>query len=348
MLVVRMAMPADLDALMLLAKHVGPGMTTLKPDAQILEARIATACASFSGALAPALRDYLFVMEDLATSRLIGVCAIKAAVGLREPFYNFRIGALVHSSVELNIFSRMETLYLSSDLSGSAELCSLFLHPDYRTANNGKLLSKSRFLFIAQFADQFPQTVIAEMRGFLRDDGVSPFWEHLGRHFFHMDFKTADDLCSQGKKSFIAELMPRHPLYVAYLPQEAQVVIGMVHVDTEPARHLLQQEGMFHSGYIDIFDAGPVLQARIADLRATRESGLKTVIGCAAQPHAMTTPELVATTTLEQFRVVLTDQSIMLSPGGMMLTALEAKALQCQPGEQVRTMALSGARHVTT
>jgi len=342
MLVVRAVTAADLDALVALARWVGPGMTTLKPDSRIMRTRIDTACASFAGSLAPTMCDYLFVMEDLVTNEVVGVCAIKAAVGLREAFYNFRIGMLVHSSIELDIFSPMETLYLSSDLTGSAELCSLFLHPDYRTGANGKLLSKSRFLFIAQFAELFPKTVIAEMRGFLREDGVSPFWENLGRHFFHMDFKRADDLCSQGKKSFISELMPRHPLYVAYLPREAQEVIGMVHVDTEPARRLLQQEGMFHSGFIDIFDAGPVLQARIADLRANRESLIEVIDRCDASPE-QGAPGMMATTSMQGFRVILAEHTA--SPTGVALTSLQAEALHCQPGDRVRTMALKAGNY---
>ncbi|HEX2530728.1 MAG TPA: arginine N-succinyltransferase, partial [Burkholderiaceae bacterium] len=257
MLVVRAVKEQDLDGLMALAGQVGCGMTTFKPDRKMLGRRIETACASFAESVAPAQRDYLFVMEDGAAGRLVGVCAIKGAVGLDEPFYNYRIGTLVHCSTELKVFSRMETLYLSNDLTGCAELCSLFLHPDYRRGNNGKLLSKSRFLFIAQFPHLFSQKLIAELRGFQHVDGSSPFWDGLGRHFFKMDFDRADDLSSLGKKSFIAELMPRHPLYVAYLTPQAQEVIGRVHVDTAPARYLLEQEGMYYEGYVDIFDAGP-------------------------------------------------------------------------------------------
>jgi hypothetical protein len=185
------------------------------------------------------------------------VCAIKGAVGLTEPFYNYRIGTLVHSSRELDVFTRMDTLYLSNDLTGSTELCSLFLHPDYRSGNNGKLLSKSRFLFIAQFPHLFTEKLIAEMRGYQEESGRSPFYEGLGRHFFKMDFDHVDALTAVGKKSFIAELMPRQPLYVDYLPQDAQDVIGKVHTSTAPARRLLEQEGMYFEGYVDIFDAGP-------------------------------------------------------------------------------------------
>jgi arginine N-succinyltransferase len=68
--------------------------------------------------------------------------------------------------------------------------------------------------------------------------------------------------------------MPRQPLYVAYLPDDAQAVIGQVHPRPLPARKLLEQEGMHYEGYVDIFDAGPVLQGRVSELRAVRDSVL--------------------------------------------------------------------------
>lgn len=39
-----------------------------------------------------------------------------------------------------------------------------------------------------------------------------------------------------GQKSFIAELMPKHPLYVDFLSPEARESIGQVHPHTAPAR----------------------------------------------------------------------------------------------------------------
>lgn len=339
MLVARAIGQHDLDGLMALARETGDGMTTLKADATMLAARIALACASFAGTVAPALRDYLFVLEDTATQQIVGVSAIKAAVGLDAPFYNYRIGTLVHSSAELNVFTRMETLYLSNDLTGSAELCSLFLHPDYRTGNNGRLLSKCRLLFIAQFPHLFEQRLIAELRGFLHDDGGSPFWDSLGRHFFKMDFNRADDITALGKKSFIAELMPRYPLYVALLPAEAQAVIGQVHVATVPARRLLEQEGMHYEGYVDIFDAGPVLQARISELRALRESRLVTLSATApavpVNPRAM----LVATTGLESFRSIVLEADPL--HGQLVIDAQAQALLACQTGDALRIMSLN-------
>ncbi len=337
MLVVRAIHATDLEGLHALATQVGSGMTTLKPDYKMLGDRVNIAVASFAETIPPEQRDYLFVMEDTSNGRLAGVCAIKGAVGLEEPFYNYRIGTLVHSSRELDVFTRMETLYLSNDLTGSTELCSLFLHPDYRSGNNGKLLSKSRFLFIAQFPHLFTTRLIAEMRGYQAEDGSSPFYEGLGRHFFKMDFNHVDDLTALGKKSFIAELMPRQPMYVAYLPQSAQDVIGKVHLSTAPARRLLEQEGMYFEGYVDIFDAGPVLQARVSELRALRDSTLAEIDAVPAPVEGE--PTLVSNTVLKDFRMTLT-QSVPVN-GKIALTDDELTLLHCERGQQLRTLPLN-------
>ncbi len=348
MLVVRAITGSDLEALIELAHQVGSGMTTLKPDRKMLGDRIAVAVASFAQTIPPEQRDYMFVMEDTASGRLAGVCAIKGAVGLDEPFYNYRIGTLVHSSRELDIFTRMDTLYLSNDLTGATELCSLFLHPDYRTGNNGKWLSKSRFLFIAQFPHLFTEKLIAEMRGYQLEDGSSPFYEGLGRHFFKMDFNHVDHLTALGKKSFIAELMPRQPMYVAYLPEDAQEVIGKVHLSTAPARRLLEQEGMHFEGYVDIFDAGPVLQARVSELRALRDRMLVTIDGNPDASAGVSAGEaealLVSNTALGDFRMIVAHTST--TGGKIALRDDELARLHCQSGDQVRTLPLSVRKNV--
>ncbi|RZA31169.1 MAG: arginine N-succinyltransferase [Lysobacteraceae bacterium] len=341
MLVIRAVKTDDLDALIEMARQAGSGMTTLKPDRKMLGDRVATAVASFNETIPPEQRDYMFVLEHTAqgeeAASIAGVCAIKGAVGLTEPFYNYRIGTLVHCSRELNVFTRMETLYLSNDLTGSSELCSLFLLPQYRAGFNGKWLSKSRFLFIAQFQQLFTEKIIAEMRGFQDENGVSPFYEGLGRHFFKMDFDHVDGLTAIGKKSFIAELMPRQPLYVDYLPESARDVIGKVHTSTQPARKLLENEGMHYEGYVDIFDAGPVLQGRVSELRAVRDSVLA-VAGEGAH-EGETEHLLVSNTKLTDFRMILT----RAVPGAkrIALSAQELSQLHLQAGDEVRTLPLN-------
>jgi arginine N-succinyltransferase len=337
MLVIRAITLDDIDPLIEMARQVGSGMTTLKPDRAMLSERVNTAVASFAQTIPPEQRDYMFVMEDIPNRRLAGVCAIKGAVGLTEPFYNYRIGTLVHSSRELGVFTRMDTLYLSNDLTGSSELCSLFLMPEYRTGYNGKFLSKSRFLFIAQFQQLFTEKIIAEMRGYQDEGGSSPFYEGLGRHFFKMDFDHVDGLTAIGKKSFIAELMPRQPLYVDYLPEDAREVIGQVHRSTLPARKLLEQEGMHYEGYVDIFDAGPVLQGRVSELRAVRDS--VSTVAEEGSPEGECDITLVSNTKLDDFRMILTQAC----NGGarVPLSRRELQLLHCQAGDPVRTLSLN-------
>ncbi|MGL4996198.1 MAG: arginine N-succinyltransferase, partial [Deefgea sp.] len=201
----------DRDALLALAKTAGVGVTTLQPNPERLNARIQTSIQSLSSTPELADASYLFVLEDETTQEIVGICGIEAALGMHDTWYNYRVGLSVHASRELDIYKQLPTLFLTSDLTGSSELCSLFLAASHRKDGNGALLSKSRFLFMAEFPERFADRVIAEMRGVSDEAGQSPFWESLGRHFFTMDFAKADFLSYVGSKSFIAELMPKHP-----------------------------------------------------------------------------------------------------------------------------------------
>jgi len=333
MLVLRNAAESDLDAILELAKGIGAGMTTLKPDREALRQRLAVAAASFTGEIALQDADYLFVLEDLAQGRVCGVSAIKGAVGVAEPFYNYRISTSVHSSPETGLVNRFQSLHLTHDLSGASELCSLYLHPDYRKGWNGKLLSKARFLFLAQFPELFSRKIFAEMRGFVDEHGTSPFWESVGRPFFRMDFQDADDRCGAGDRLFIEQLVPRLPFYTHLLGAEACAAIGKTHVDTLPARRLLEQEGLHFDGYIDIFDGGPVLQANIPDLRAGRESRLQVAAKGDADGG---TPCLVATTQKHHFRVIVADADPQAGMAQLPPDALAA--LGCGKGAVVRVL----------
>ena len=272
MFLVRPIARADLPAVLALSERTGTGLTTLPADRERLAARIERSLASFAGSATRADECYVFVLVDAGSDRVAGIAAIEAAVGLAEPFYNFHVGTLVHASRALDVYTVAPTLFLANDHTAHTELCSLFLDQAHRHAKNGPLLAKSRLLFIAEFADRFAPKVIAEMRGRLDAGGRSPFWEGLGRHFFAMEYSTADYLTGLGQKAFIAELMPRHPVYVNLLPETARAAIGEVHADTLPARAMLEQEGFRYEGYVDIFDAGPTLECFRDDIGAVERS----------------------------------------------------------------------------
>ncbi|AJX16870.1 arginine N-succinyltransferase [Burkholderia ubonensis] len=338
MIVVRVVQTGDVDALVSLAKETGPGLTTFKPDRDALAARIERTRRTLEGRAAPSEAGYFFVMEDSATGDIAGVCGIESQVGLEQPFYNYRVSTVVHASQELGVWTRMHALNISHDLTGYAEVCSLFLSPRYRTGGVGGLLSRSRFMFIAQFRELFPERICAELRGHFDDDGTSPFWRAVGSHFYQIDFNAADYLSSHGRKSFLAELMPRYPVYVDLLPQDAQDAVGLTHRDTLPARKMLEAEGLRYQNHVDIFDAGPVLECHINDLRTVRES--------VVVPVAIGTPDvrddmpksLVSNTSLGDFRVGVAPG--VVANGAFVLSADDAAALDVKAGDPVRVLPL--------
>ena len=214
----------DLPALFALSERTGMGLTTLPANAERLASRIERSLESFASRASSAEACYVFVLVDGSTNAIAGISAIEAAVGLAEPWYNYHVGTQVYASRELKVYTAAPTLFLTNDHTGHSELCSLFVDARYRRGKNGPLIAKSRLLFVAEFADRFAAKLIAELRGKLDAEGKSPFWEGLGKHFFAMEYSRADYLTGIGRKAFIAELMPRHPVYTALLPADARAV----------------------------------------------------------------------------------------------------------------------------
>lgn len=337
MMTIRPVEAGDLMDIMSLADKTGAGLTSLPTHRDVLAARIDRSLRTWQGAAERAEQGYLFVLEDSERRKVVGVSAIEAAVGLNEPWYNFRVGTLVHASKSLNVYKAVPTLYLSNDHTGRSELCTLFLDPDYRHGTNGQLLMKARLLFMAAFRQHFAQRVIAELRGYCDEQGHSPFWANLGQHFFSIDFARADYLSGTGSKAFIAELMPKHPLYVDFLAPEARAVIGKVHPHTEPARAVLESEGLRYHGYIDIFDGGPVLEADIDDIRTVRESRLwVTALSEDAGPDRDAPWYLLANDDYPAYRVVAAQPRP--ERDRLMISAEIHASLRLSPGRQVRAV----------
>lgn len=343
MMIVRPIAANDLESLFALASKTGVGITTLPADRAQLKKRIHASLASFSGTANKAEEIFVFVLEDIATKKIAGTCAIAAAVGLRQPWYSYRVGLVVHASQELNIFTQTPTLFLSNDHTGHSELCSLFLDPEYRVGKNGSLLSKSRFLFLALCRERFSKRIIAELRGVSDAEGKSPFWESLGRHFFSMEFSEADYLTGIGKKSFVAELMPKHPLYSSFLTPKAQAVIGKTHELTAPARTMLESEGFRFEGHVDIFDAGPAVECDVDDIDAVAASAVFTAKISAADVNENGMIYLVSNVPeknqLNNFRVTQLRASV--DGETIFLSADDALALGVEHNDAVRAVPLS-------
>lgn len=335
-MIVRPVRSADLPALIELARSAGTGLTSLPANEGRLAQRVGWAEKAFRGEAERADADYLFVLEA-DDGEVIGISAVTGGVGLRAPWYNYRLGLTVSASPELNTYRQIPTLFMANDLTGSTELCSLFLHTEHRTGLNGRLLSKSRFLFIAEFRELFADKLIAEMRGVSDEDARSPFWDSLGRHFFKMDFSQADYLTGVGDKSFIAELMPKFPLYTCFLSEEAREVIGRVHPESEPALTMLKAEGFTHQGYIDIFDGGPALEVETSRARAVRDS--QRLVLSVGTPGDDAVPYLVHNRKRLDCRI--TAAPARVAAGTLVVAPETAQALRVSAGDVVRAVPVS-------
>ena len=334
----------DVETLYSIALESGPGFTSLPENTELLEEKIRHSLAALEHQIStPNSESYLFVLVDDETQQVVGTTGIEASVGLKDPWYHYRIGTVVHASRELNIHNQFKTLYLCNDYTGCSEVCTLYLNPEHRHSKNGSLLSKSRFLFMAENPQRFSKRVIAEMRGYSDAEGRSPFWEGLGRKFFAMDYSEADYLTGSGNKVFIAELMPKNSIYIHLLPEDAQKVIGQVHKNTEPARNMLENEGFRFENYVDIFDAGPTITAPLEKIRAVRESRyVKLMINPSIDHPENYQNYLLSNTSSQNFRCCL--GLAYEQPGVAEISPETAHLLQLKQGDTARIVELKGRR----
>ncbi|MGI4876251.1 MAG: arginine N-succinyltransferase [Janthinobacterium lividum] len=299
---VRPAVAGDIDALLELAHLTGGGFTNLPPDRDALARRLAKSDASFGAAIAaPVDEMYLLILEQTSTRRIGGTAVVFSRVGSEWPFYSYKLSSVSQTSRELGTTFSMQLLNLVTDHDGASEVGGLFLHPDLRTGGLGKLLARSRYLFIAQSRERFGDRLLAELRGVMTDDGNSPFWDGLGKRFFGMDFRAADKFNSLNGNQFIADLMPKHPIYVALLPESARAVIGLPHDRGAPAMRMLEAEGFRFENYVDVFDGGPTMTVRTDMVRTVVESRAAHVTEL-AETGAGLTRSLLASGRLGEFR----------------------------------------------
>ena len=339
MIIIRPIRSTDYDDLYRISIESGHGFTSLPVNEEILKARINHSENSFDEQVtAPGDQGYLFVMEDTETGQVVGTTGIEAAVGLDNAFYHYHLGKVVHSSRELGIHNTVETLALCNDYSGATEICTLFLQESHRKNNNGRFLSRCRFLFIAEHPERFSDCVIAEMRGVSDENGRSPFYDWLEEHFLSIEFTKADYLTGIGNKGFIAELMPKYPVYVNLLSKEAQQVINKVHNNTVPALRLLEAEGFSRRGYVDIFDAGPTVEAERNQIRAVRESDKYQVIIDDSCAEDSSQKYIICNTKVKDFRATQVKLNLRETAHQVVITNEVAQALQVEKGDWVRLL----------
>jgi arginine N-succinyltransferase len=329
---VRPARGEDFAAIYEMAKLTGGGFTNLPPDRATLVAKLDRSEQSFAREQDGQEGDmYMFVLEDPKQGVVRGTCQIFGQVGVIQPFYSYHLSTLTQSSPELGKSFRNQLLTLTTDLEGSSEVGGLFLHPTARAGGWGALLARSRYLFMRHHRARFGERTLAELRGVMDEAGNCPFWDGLAGRFFGMSFPEADEFNAIHGTRFIADLMPKTPIYVALLVETAQAVIGQPHPTGRAALKMLEEEGFHYDRYLDIFDGGPTVTVQTDAIRTIRESMSETI---AEIGNGSPDKVLVATGRLNDFRAAFGSVK-RLGRKGVSIDAECAALLEVKVGDQV-------------
>lgn len=341
MWVIRPARRSDTDAVLRLASVMGPGMTTFPAEPDVIATKVETAEMSFSGQLRGADAQYLLVMEDTEADVILGVSAVYPGIGQPFGFFSYHVDRLVQHAPTIEYHLDCSILNLSNAYTGLTEIGTLAVDPELRGAGAGKMLAKARYLLMASFPELFADRVIAEMRGWQDADGSSPFWNAVGRRFFGLDFAEADALSAVQGAEFIANLMPKFPIYLDLLPDDAREIVGRPHDTSAIAMSMLMKEGFRFENYIDVFDAGPQVIAPLSEIQTVKHS----TVAQLQTPRSEGThlggeaDLLVCSTVLEDFRLVR--MRGQLSGHTLALDGVSCDALGLDVGDEVRAVAMS-------
>ena len=140
----------------------------------------------------------------------------------------------------------------------------------------------------------------------------------------------------QGGHPFIHEFLPRHPLYISFLPTAARNVIQKTHPSTKPALKMLENEGFTLTDLIDPIDSGPIVSAPAAEIRSIKES-VKAVFKHNRKELPPSKKYVICNTKLD-FRACF--GRLILTPDETVdLTNETAAALEITPGDTVRFIA---------
>ena len=322
---------ADLASVHALALQAGGGMTNLPSSEKTLKEKIASEVESFArGATRPGGEFYMLVLD--CGGKAVGTAAVFASVGEKYGFVNYKINREFYYSESTRRRIERDVLVPTHDFTDCAEVGSLFISPEARGGGFGRLLARSRYMFMAQSPTIIADPVCAGLRGWRAPDGAQPFWNAVGGRFFDMAFEEADAYNAAFGNQFIEDLMPRYPIYVDMLPEDARACLGRPHRSAEAALKMLKEEGFAYNNYVDVFDGGPLVDARQANIRTIRQSK---VAKLAAVREEVEGPDLLlATGAVATFRA--TKAKAAIEGERITLSSDVAAALSAEPGSDVR------------
>ncbi|MGE3974020.1 MAG: arginine N-succinyltransferase [Bdellovibrionales bacterium] len=321
----------DVGQLVHLAKQFA--LLNMPPDETILKAKIKRSVKSFAGELDKADAEYLFVIEDTETKKVVASSLILAKHGTPEVPHNyFKVMKKERFSQDLGVGFIHTILRYCQNVDGPTEIGGLLVDAGYRRRPEklGKQISLVRFIFMGLCPEKFESQILCELTPPLTKEGRSEFWESLGRRFTGLPYQEADKL-SQVNKEFIQTLFPEEDIYLTLLDSKARLVLGRVGESTMPAKHLLESIGFKYLNEVDPFDGGPHYGAALKDVSVVRRG--KRLKVSEKDPESLNELGLVGVYREAQFRGLQT--AAMIQGQEILLTRASREFLTLKQGDEV-------------
>lgn len=271
---------SDLEKVEELAYQAQTGMANLPKNPKRLKAMGELSLHSFQSKISNPF--YIFILENSETKEVLGISGIRKEAA---PLEYYRVKSLPLPRLYEEVSHSTPLLERVKYTEASSEICALFLTPSAREHHLGKLLSWSRFYFIAAFPDRFTEQIFANMRGIIHPDGECPFWNGVGRHFLPISYHELMDRRDKTEEPF-ASLLPSLPIYIDLLPLETKNAIGQTHMNTRPALKMLLELGFSPTGEVDLYDAGPIVMAETPSIKIIKDSQTLVIDAIADEVHA--------------------------------------------------------------
>lgn len=341
MFLIRPVALSDMQDFIDLALPIHSGISSFPKNIEKLKENVEKSVQAISEERwAPIQELYLFVLEELETKQLAGICGIysKSRTNVPVPYYEIKKEIRFCGTIELE----PQLLLVPGIYSKKpSEMCSLFLHRNFRKEGLGKLLSLSRLLFIASNRQRFDDWIIANLRGIFKQNGQCLFWEEIGRRFLNVDYEVFLNMILN-EPALASGLLPNYPLYLTLLSQELQERAGTPHPNSIPAYKMLLNQGFQFLRKIDPFDGGPFVEALVDQISLIKES--KTARITSIVEEAATDTAVIVCNNSINFRAVQTFITSN-SNGEVSLSKTIAQALEVGIGDTIRYSPLVRSSH---
>lgn len=234
-----------------------------------LENKIQISKESFKQNLPKEERNYLFVLEDRKSKKVIGSSQILSYFGKHRSLCYF-----LKTKGGKEGFLKLERIK-----TGRHQVGGLILHPDYRRSpeNLGLQISAARFLYIKTFSKEFSRLIEVSLTAPIHK-GQNYFWEETGSKYLKRKYPSALKIFQKNRLKFFSLFPKNLKINLAQLSPRARDCLELVHLQTLPVYRGLLKRGFCKTKHHHVLDGGIYLEAygkNISFLKKARRKLIK-------------------------------------------------------------------------